>query len=147
MSSRLDYASVAPEGRQALVRLKSYIEKCGIDPKLRFLIEIRASQINGCAFCVDKHCEEARAVGETQQRLDNLAVWHESPFFDARERAALEWAESVTLLAETGVPDEVYEAALKHFSEKELVDLNFVVINMNALNRLGVTFRKQPEAR
>ncbi len=95
MSPRLDYASVAPEGRQALFRLKTYIGSCGIDPKLRFLIEIRVSQINGCAFCVDTHCEEA----------------------------------------------------LDHFSEKELVDLNFVVINMNALNRLGVTFRKQPEAR
>ena len=144
---RIDYRKLAPEGYGILGKLSSYTRDCGLDAVLIELVKLRASQINGCAFCVDTHCEEARAVGETQQRLDNLAVWHESPFFDARERAALEWAESVTLLAETGVPDEVYEEALDHFSEKELVDLNFVVINMNALNRLGVTFRKQPEAR
>ncbi len=147
MSERLDYKAASPDGLKALLTLNSFVKDLGIEPKLRALVEIRISQINGCAFCVDQHSMEARSEGESQQRLDSLVVWDESPFFSDRERAALDWAESVTLCADSGVPDEVYLEARQMFSEKELVDLTYLVINMNGLNRIGVSFRMVPPAR
>lgn len=116
---RIDHRQVAPGAIKALNGLNAYHEREGaIESKLRYLIELRVSQINGCAFCVDKHSEEAREVGETQQRLDCLPVWREVLFFDDRERAALDWAEAVTLIAQSHVPDDVYEQARQHFAEK-----------------------------
>ena len=146
MSERLDYEAISPEGLRALLTLNSFVKDLGIEPKLKALVEIRISQINGCAFCVDQHSMEARSAGESQQRLDSLVVWDESPFTD-RERVALDWAESVTLCAESGVPDEVYLEARNIFSEQELVDLTYLIINMNGLNRIGVSFRMVPSAR
>ena len=105
------------------------------------------SQVNGCAYCVDMHSQEARHAGELQQRLDCLPVWRETPFFTDRERAALAWAESVTRVSETGVPDAVYDEVRKHFGEKELVDLTLVVSVMNAWNRVAISFRHGPAAR
>ena len=147
MSERLDYKATSPDGLKALLTLNSFVKDLGIEPKLKALVEIRISQINGCAFCLDQHSMEARSAGESQQRLDSLVVWDESPFFSDRERAALDWAESVTLCADSGVPDEVYLEARQIFSEKELVDLTYLVINMNGLNRIGVSFRMVPPAR
>ena len=144
MSERLDYEAISPEGLKTLLPLNSFVKDLGIAPKLKALIEIRVSQINGCALCVDQHSMEARSAGESQQRLDSLVVWDESPFFTDRERIALNWAESVTLCAESGVPDEVYLEALNIFSEQELVDLTYLIINMNGLNRIGVSFRMVP---
>ena len=105
------------------------------------------SQINGCVFCVDLHAEQARAAGETQQRLDCLAVWRECEFFAKDERAALAWAEAVTLLAETNAPDDLYQSLTEHFSEQQIVDLTFIVSLMNAWNRMAVSFRHLPDAR
>jgi len=147
MEQRLDYATVSPEGRKALFTLKSFVDDLGIEPKLKALVEIRVSQINGCGFCVDRHSMEARAVGESQQRLDSLVVWDKSPFFSDLERAALKWAESVTLCSETGVPDEVYKKVRKFFSENKLVGLTYLIINMNGLNRIAVSFRMTASTR
>lgn len=145
---RIDHRQVAPGAIKALNGLNAYHEREGaIESKLRYLIELRVSQINGFAFCVDKHSEEAREVGETQQRLDCLPVWREVLFFDDRERAALDWAEAVTLIAQSHVPDDVYEQARQHFAEKELVDLTMIVAAMNAWNRLAISFRKVPSPR
>ena len=147
MEQRLDYATVSPEGRKALFTLKSFVDDLGIEPKLKALVEIRVSQINGCGFCVDRHSMEARAVGESQQRLDSLVVWDKSPFFSDLERATLKWAESVTLCSETGVPDEVYKKVRKFFSENKLVGLTYLIINMNGLNRIAVSFRMTASTR
>ena len=135
MLQRLDYATVSPESYKALLALNSYVDSLEIETALKSLVKIRVSQINGCLFCIDMHATEARSAGESEQRLDSLIVWSEASFFSDRERAALEWAESVTLCAETGVPDEVYLRALQVFSDKELVDLTCLVINMNGASR------------
>jgi AhpD family alkylhydroperoxidase len=147
MPRRIAYAQVAPDALKALSASRPYIESAAIDPRLRALVELRSSQINGCAFCVDLHSREARKAGETQQRLDCLPVWRETTFFDERERAALAWAESVTLVSQTSVPDAVYEEAGRHFSEKELVDLTLIVSIINAWNRMAISFRQGPMAR
>ncbi len=147
MVQRLDYATVSPESYKALLALNSYVDSLEIETALKSLVKIRVSQINGCLFCIDMHATEARSAGESEQRLDSLIVWSEASFFSDRERAALEWAESVTLCAETGVPDEVYLRALQVFSDKELVDLTCLVINMNGFNRIGISFRMEPPAR
>jgi AhpD family alkylhydroperoxidase len=147
MTRRIDYVRVAPDGIKTLSATRSYIASTGLDPRLRALVDLRVSQINGCAYCVDLHSREARQSQEDQQRLDCLSVWRETTFFDERERAALAWAESVTLVSQTGVPDLVYEEARKHFTEKELVDLTLMVASMNAWNRLAISFRQGPLAR
>jgi AhpD family alkylhydroperoxidase len=146
MTARLDYRK--SEGAlKALYALQGYCDGCSIEPALQHLVELRVSQINGCAFCVDMHANQLRAVGESAQRIDLVAVWHEAPFYSERERAALTWAESVTLLAEHGVSDELYEEARAHFSEAELVDLNMVVVTINTWNRFSVGFAKMPPER
>jgi AhpD family alkylhydroperoxidase len=147
MTGRIAYYQVAPGALEALSATRPYIEASGLDPRLRALIELRVSQINGCAYCVDLHSREARQAGEAQQRLDCLPVWRETSFFDDRERAALAWAESVTLVAQTGVPDAVYEEARNHFSEKDLVDLTLIVAVTNAWNRMAISFRHGPVPR
>ena len=147
MSPRLDFRKAAPEAAKTLVDMRTYLQRCGLDAKLRLLVELRVSQINGCAYCVDLHTREARAAGETEQRLDCLTVWRDVEFFDERERAALGWADSLTLLPESHAADEVYAAVKANFSEKEIVDLTLAIAGMNAWNRIGVGFRLQPLAR
>ena len=124
--------------------LEQYARRSGLESSLLELVKTRASQINGCAFCLDMHTKDARAAGETEQRLYTLSAWHEASFFTDRERAALAWTEAVTRVADTHVPDEVYELARKHFSEKELVDLTLAVVAINGWNRLAIAFRTMP---
>ncbi len=146
MSERIAYRTVAADTYQALLGLHQHLAKV-CDPKLRALIELRVSQINGCAFCLDMHANEARHLGETQQRLDCVAAWRETPFFTERERAALAWAEAITHVAETRVPDELYAEMKKHFSDKELVDLTAAIGMINLWNRMSVSFRGEPKER
>lgn len=144
MESRLNAAQLAPEPQKALYSLEKYLGECGLEHRLRELVKIRASQINGCAFCIDMHTKDARVGGETEQRIYALNAWRETPFFTDRERAALEWTEAVTRISEHGVPDDVYETARGQFSEKELVDLTWAVAAINAWNRMAISFRAVP---
>jgi AhpD family alkylhydroperoxidase len=144
MEPRINYSKYAPEAQKALYALERYIATCGLDHKLIHLIKMRASQINGCAFCIDMHSKDARAIGETEQRLYELNAWRETPFYTDAERAALEWTESLTLVSETHVPDEVYESVRKHFSEKEIVDLTLIAGMINLWNRLAISVRAVP---
>ncbi len=138
---RLDYHHIAPGAVTAMLGVQRYVDGCSLEKKLLELVKLRASEINGCAYCVDMHSKDARALGETEQRLYAVAVWREAPFFSDRERAALAWTESVTLVSQTGVPDGVYELARSQFSEKELMDLTMAIIAINGWNRLAVSFR------
>ena len=144
MEARLEYRKFNQEPYQAMLALEKYLANCGLDHKFVHLLKLRASQINGCAFCIDMHSLDARAAGETEQRLYALNAWRETPFFTDRERAGLAWMEAVTLVAQTHVPDEVYEEALAHFSEKEIVDLTYLAMTINAWNRLAVATRAMP---
>jgi len=144
MEARIDYSKYAPEAQKALFTLEKYVAGCGLDHKLIHLIKMRASQINGCAFCIDMHSKDARAIGETEQRLYELDAWRETPFYTDQERAALEWTESLTLVSETHVPDEVYLRLRQHFSEKEIVDLSLIVGTINLWNRLAISLRAVP---
>ena len=144
MQARLEYGSVAPGARDAMLGLEKYVHGTGLEPALLELVKIRASQINGCAFCLDMHTKDARARGEKEQRLYAVAAWHEAPFFTERERAALAWTEAVTRVAKTHVPDAIYELARAQFSEKELVDLTMAVVAINGWNRLAIAFRTVP---
>lgn len=144
MQPRLQYRELAPEGYRAMSELEHYVHSCGIEPSLLELVKFRASQINGCAYCLDMHSKDARTKGETEQRLYTISAWHETPFFSERERAALAWTEAVTRISERHVPDDVYEHVRKHFNEKELVDLTFAVITINSWNRLAISFRSVP---
>jgi AhpD family alkylhydroperoxidase len=146
MEPRIDASKLSAEPQKALLAIEKYIAGCGLERNLRELVKMRASQINGCAYCIDMHSKDARAGGETEQRLYALNAWRETPFFTDRERAALAWAEAVTLLSETGVPDDVYEEAREHFDEQELVDLTWAVATINAWNRMAVSFRAVPGA-
>jgi AhpD family alkylhydroperoxidase len=144
MQPRIKYAEVAPAGMAAMLGLENYVRQSGFDPVLLELVKLRASQINGCAYCVDVHTKDARARGESEQRLYAVVVWRETPFFSERERAALAWTEAVTQVSHHHVPDEVYELARQHFSEKELVDLTLAIVAINGWNRLAISFRKVP---
>jgi len=144
MEARPVYRKFNQEPYQAMLALEKYLANCGLDHKFVHLLKLRASQINGCAFCIDMHSLDARAAGETEQRLYALNAWRETPFFTDRERAGLAWIEAVTLVAQTHVPDEVYEEALAHFSEKEIVDLTYLAMTINAWNRLAVATRALP---
>jgi AhpD family alkylhydroperoxidase len=141
---RIDAHKAAPEAYEAMLALERYLHRCGLERSLIELVKLRASQINGCAYCIDMHTKDARAAGETEQRLYLLDAWRESPFYSPRERAALAWTEAVTRVSETHVPDDVYKEARQHYSEKELVDLNWVVVAINAWNRLAIPFRFPP---
>ena len=141
MNTRIDVRKyISSNLTQALLKL-SFESQKRLEHSLLKLVEIRASQINGCAYCLDMHTKDARAAGETEQRIYALSAWRETPFFTDRERAALEWAEAVTLVAETRVPDDVYEQVRQQFGEEELVELTFAVIVINSWNRLQVSFR------
>lgn len=144
MASRVDYSKTSPDGIAAMRGLESYVRQCGLDPVLLELVRLRASQMNGCAYCVDMHTKDARAAGETEQRLYAVSVWEEAPFFTERERAALAWTEAVTRVGDSRVPDALYEAARRHFSEKELVDPTLAIVAINGWNRLAVSFRTVP---
>jgi AhpD family alkylhydroperoxidase len=144
MEPRIEYTKHSQGALKALLDLEKYLHGCGLEEGLIHLIKMRASQINGCAYCIDMHSKDARAIGETEQRLYELNAWRETPFYTGRERAALAWTESLTLVAETHVPDDVYEEVRKQFSEKEIVDLTYAVAVINAWNRLAIAMRAVP---
>ncbi len=144
MKPRLSYTKVAPGAYEVMSQLQRYVDNCGIEKSLLELIKLRASQINGCAYCIDMHTKDARANGETERRLYGLSAWHETPFYTERERAALLWTETVTLVSQTHIPDAVYEETRKQFSEKEIVDLTMAIVAINGWNRLAIGFRTVP---
>jgi AhpD family alkylhydroperoxidase len=144
MEPRLDYGQLAPGAVEAMSGLETYVRRSGIEPSLLDLVKTRASQINGCAFCLDMHTKDARARGETEQRLYGLDAWRETPYYTRRERAALAWTETVTLVSQSHIPDEVYEEVKQHFSDKELVDLTMAIVAINGWNRLAIAFRTVP---
>lgn len=139
--SRVDYKAASPGAFKAMLGLETYVRGSGLEHSLLELVKTRVSQINGCAHCLDMHTKDARAAGETEQRLYLLDAWREAPFYTERERAALAWTEAVTLVADGHVPDDVYEIARKHFSEPELVELTLVIAAINAWNRFAISFR------
>ena len=143
-TQRLDVATVAPGAMRAQFGLEAYVRACGLEHALVHLVKLRASYLNGCAYCVDMHTKDARLAGETEQRLYAVPVWAETPFFTPRERVALAWTEAVTGLGHGGVPDGLYEQALAEFGEEDLVKLTMAVIAINGWNRLAVTFRTPP---
>ena len=145
MTSRLDYVTTNPDAITAMIPAKTQMPS--IDARLRALVELRVSQVNGCGYCVDLHTVEAREAGEAQQRLDCLTVWREVPFFDPAEKAALAWAEAVTKIAETGAPAPLFAALSDHFSEKQIVDLTWIIAQMNAWNRVAISFGHEPKIR
>lgn len=140
----MDYMAAAPGAIEAMRTLEKYVRTCGLDPVLRELIKIRASQINGCAYCIDMHTKDARAQGETEQRIYALSAWRETPFFSEKERAALAWTEAITLISTSQAPDDVYELARKHFNETELMNLTTAIVAINGWNRFAVSFRAVP---
>ncbi|MBO0857819.1 MAG: carboxymuconolactone decarboxylase family protein [Chloracidobacterium sp.] len=142
MESHLNYEKAAPGALRAMYLLQKYVNECGLEKSLLELVKTRASQINGCAFCIDMHTKDARANGETEQRLYALNAWRETPFYTDRERAALAWTEAVTLISEKHVPDEVFEQARSLFSDEELVNLTTAIVTINGWNRFSIAFRK-----
>jgi AhpD family alkylhydroperoxidase len=141
MKELLNYAKASPGGFQAMRSLEGYVRSSGLEPTLLELVRMRASAINGCAYCLDMHGKDARASGESEQRLNVLPAWREAPFYSPRERAALAWTEAVTQLADAPVPEALYDELRRHFSEKEAVDLTLAIIAINGWNRLSATFR------
>jgi AhpD family alkylhydroperoxidase len=141
MTQRMNPYAVAPDGLAALVGVEKYLEKSGLDQRLVLLLKIRASQINGCAYCLHMHTEEARKLGESEMRIYLLDAWRESKLYSTRERAALSWTEALTNIRDTHAPDEVFEEAQRHFSEKELADLSIAIAMINAWNRLSIGSR------
>ncbi len=143
MEPRIEHHRVAPRGLQAMLDLQKYVNESGLEHSLLELVKMRASQINGCAFCLDMHSKDARAAGETEQRLYLLDAWEETSLYSPRERAALQWTEAVTRVADGHVPDEAFRAAREHFSEEELVNLTYALVAINGWNRLCIAFRVQ----
>ena len=141
MQPRLDFYKASPESAKAMIALEGAVVKSGLEPELLELVKLRASQINGCAYCVDMHSTDARKRGESERRLHAVAVWRESPFFTERERAALAWTESLTLIAQTRAPDADYEWLSSQFDEEERVKLTLAINAINGWNRLAVGFR------
>lgn len=143
MTTRLNYAKAAPGAYRAMSQLENYVRNCGLETSLIELIKTRASQINGCAYCIDMHTKDARAAGESEQRLYLLSAWREAPFYSERERAALEWTEALTLISNNQVPDEIYERVRPHFTDEELANLTLAIATINAWNRLAISFRSE----
>ena len=143
MKPRID-AKVAPGVYQAMLGLENYLHQCGLEIPLLHLIKLRASQMNGCGYCIDMHWKDLRAIGANEQRLYGLDAWREAPYYTDSERAALAWTEAVTRVADTQAPDEVYEEVRPHFTEKEIADLTFAVATINAWNRLAIASRTEP---
>ncbi len=144
MEKRLDYSKAAPGSAQAMYKLQKFTEDSGLEKSLLELVKTRVSQINGCAFCIDMHTKDARALGESEQRLYALNAWRETPFYTDRESAALAWAEAITLISQSHASDEEFAAARAEFSEEELVKLTMAIITINGWNRLAIAFRETP---
>ena len=144
MQPRIDYVKSARGVYEAMLGLEKYLRQCGLEEPLMDLIKLRASQVNGCAYCIDMHWKDLRALGEQEQRLYGLDAWEESPYYTDRERAALAWTEAVTNIRDGHVPDQVYEEVRKHFTEKELADLSLAVAAINGWNRLAIAARAVP---
>ena len=144
MKARMDFRKASPAGAKAMGELHSCMHRCGLERGLLELVKLRASQINGCAHCIDMHSKELRAAGESEQRLYLLDAWRESPLYSERERAALAWTEALTLVTQGHVPDEVYEVARGQFDERELADLTLAIVAINGANRLNIAFRTVP---
>jgi len=147
MKPRMNYYQIAPEPIKTLLALENQIRGSGLEQSLIELVKIRASQINGCAFCIHMHTQDARKHGETEQRIYLLDAWHEAPVFTDRERAALAWTEAVTLISETHAPDDVYNEVRAHFSETETVYLTMMIVAINAWNRVSISFRSVPSVK
>ena len=145
-AERLNAYSAAPAAMHPVRQVEGYIQQCGLEKSLIELVKMRASQINGCAYCLDVHSKDARREGESEERLYLLSAWHESPLYSARERAALAWTEALTLVAETHAPDGAYDEVRRHFADKELVDLSTLIGLINLWNRLAIGFRYQHPA-
>ena len=144
MQPRINYAKAAPGVLQAMLDVTNYLRECGLEESLLNLVDVRASQINGCAYCLDMHWKDLRAAGETEQRLYGLDAWEESPYYSDRERAALAWTEAVTNVKDGHVPDEAYEKVRAFFSEKELANLTLAIVQINGWNRLNIAMRTVP---
>jgi AhpD family alkylhydroperoxidase len=144
MEQRIDYFKVAPAAYEPLTALEKYLHSSGIEPHILHLMKLRASQINGCAYCIDMHWKDLRALGESEQRLYGLDAWEESPYYSDRERAALAWTEAVTNIQNGHASDEVYKYVRQHFSEKEIADLTLAVAMINLWNRLAISGRTTP---
>ena len=143
MKPRMEHWKVAPGGFKAMSSLEAYLRESGFDKALLHMVKLRASQINGCAYCIDMHWKDARAAGEGEQRLYGLDAWREASYYTERERAALEWTEALTNITDGHVPDSVYDTARGHFSDKELADLTWAVAGINAWNRVAIAFRSE----
>lgn len=141
MTPRINVFTTAPDAIKAMMGLEAYVRSSGLQPSLIELVKIRASQMNGCAFCLDMHARDARAQGESEQRLHLLSAWRESPLYSDSERAALAWTEAMTRLPDTGVPDAIYDELTRHFSEAEIVRLSMLIVAINGWNRLNVGLR------
>ena len=146
MEPRLDFYKASPEAIKVMLAFSAGTEKLGLEKSLLELVKLRASQINGCAFCVDMHSADARKGGETERRLYAVPVWHETPFFTPRERAALAWTEAVTSISTSHAPDDLHEQLCAQFTEKERMDLTLAISMINCWNRLAIAFRKMPDA-
>jgi len=144
MTQRIDYMKVAPSAAKAMLGLQAAVDHSGLEQSLIELLKLRASQLNGCAYCIDMHSKDAMAMGETAQRLFLLDAWHEAPFYSARERAALAWCETLTLIAERGAPDEVFEEVQKEFSDEEIANLTLAIVAINGWNRFSIGFSVEP---
>ena len=145
MQQRIDATSVNPAAYKAVATLQTYVDQSGLDAKLRELIKIRASQINGCAFCLAMHTRDARKLGETDERMHLLNAWREAPIYSAREQAALAWTEAITRITDGHVPDHIYEQVKRQFSEKEIIDLTAAAVAINTWNRIAIAFRSTPQ--
>ena len=144
MQTRLDFYTTDKDAMKVLIGVEHQVAKGTLDTLLKELVRLRASQINGCAFCLDMHVTDARKAGESERRLATVAAWREAPFFSERERAALEWTESLTLVSQNHVPDAVWEAVRPHFTDAELVELTLLITSINSWNRFSIAFRKMP---
>ena len=141
MKTRIDYRKAAPDAFKAMLALEAGVHRGSLEASLIELVKMRVSQINACGYCLDMHSKDARAAGETEQRLYLLSAWREAPFYSARERAALSWAEAVTLVSQNDLPDALYEAVHKEFDDKGMVDLTLAIIAINGWNRMAIAFR------
>lgn len=141
---RLNYSKTTPEGIKGLLEIEKYVAESGLDRTIFELVKLRASQINGCAYCLDMHTKDARAAGETEQRLYLLSAWKETLFYSEKERAALEWTEAITLISENEISDSLYQKVQSHFDDSELMALSMAIIAINSWNRLAIVFRTEP---
>jgi len=144
MTPRIELTQAPAGAVQAMYNLERYVRQAGFEPGLLELLKLRASQMNGCAYCIDMHSKDARAMGETEQRLYGLSAWRETGYYSERERAALEWTEALTFIADNHAPDELYERVRAHFSEAEIVNLSLAIVAINGWNRLAISFRSVP---